>query len=76
VASVCHEPGFFTIFDEASPTFKMRFMYMSDITDEAKFDEFRKDMTWEGHAEKICVPYLCLAERPMSCRRSSTRSAL
>jgi len=61
VASVCHEPGFFTIFEEASPTFKMRFMYMSGITDEAKFDEFRKDMTWEGHAEKIGVPYLCLA---------------
>ena len=61
VASVCHEPGFHTIFEEASPTFKMRFMYMSGITDEATFDEFRQSMTWEGHAEKIRAPYLCLS---------------
>ena len=36
VSAVCHEPGFHTIFEEASPTFKMRFMYMSGITDEAR----------------------------------------
>ena len=61
VAAVCHEPGFHTIFEEASPTFKIRFMYMSGITDEAKFDEMRRSMTWEGHAEKIRAPYLCVA---------------
>jgi dienelactone hydrolase len=61
VSAVCHEPGFHTIFEEASPTFKMRFMYMSGISDEAQFDEFRKSMTWEGHAERIRVPYLCVA---------------
>ncbi len=61
VMSVCHEPGGHTIFQEASPTFKKRFMYMSGITDEAKFDEFRKTITWEGHAERIKVPYLCVA---------------
>jgi dienelactone hydrolase len=61
VSGVCHEPGFHTIFEEASPTFKMRFMFMSGFTDEAKFDEFRKTMTWEGHAERIRVPYLCMA---------------
>jgi dienelactone hydrolase len=61
VSAVCHEPGFHTIFEEASPTFKMRFMYMSGITDEAEFDAFRRGMTWEGHAEKIRVPYLCVA---------------
>jgi dienelactone hydrolase len=61
VSAVCHEPGFHTIFEEASPTFKMRFMYMSGITDEAEFDEFRRGMTWEGHAEKIRAPYLCVA---------------
>ena len=59
--SVCHEPGFHSIFEEASPTFKMRFMYMSGYTDEAEFDEFRKTLTWEGHAQKIRAPYLCLA---------------
>jgi dienelactone hydrolase len=61
VTSTCHEPGFHTIFEEASPTFKMRFMFMSGITDEARFDAFRKTMTWEGYAEKISAPYLCLA---------------
>jgi dienelactone hydrolase len=61
VMSVCHEPGGETIFQEASPTFKKRFMYMSGITDEAEFDQFRKKITWEGHAEKIRVPYLCVA---------------
>jgi dienelactone hydrolase len=61
VMSVCHEPGCHTIFQEASPTFKKRFMYMSGITDEGEFDEFRKKITWEGHAEKIKVPYLCVA---------------
>jgi dienelactone hydrolase len=61
VSAVCHEPGFHTIFEEASPTFKMRFMYMCGISDEAEFDELRRTMTWEGHAERIHAPYLCLA---------------
>ena len=61
VMSVCHEPGCHTIFQEASPTFKKRFMYMSGITDEAEFDKMRQGMTWEGHADKIKVPYLCVA---------------
>ncbi len=61
VISVCHEPGCHTIFQEASPTFKKRFMYMSGITDEDEFDEFRKKITWQGHAEKIRAPFLCIA---------------
>ena len=61
VAAVCHEPGFHTIFEEASPTFKQRFMYMSGYTDETAFNEFCKTLTWEGHAEKIRAPYLCVA---------------
>ena len=59
--SVCHEPGCHTIFQEASPTFKKRFMYMSGITDEDEFDKFRETITWEGHADKIRVPFLCVA---------------
>jgi dienelactone hydrolase len=55
------EPGFHAIFEEASPSYKKRFMYMAGFTDEAKFDAFRKTLTWEGHAEKIRVPYLCVA---------------
>ena len=61
VMSVCHEPGCHTIFQEASPTFKKRFMYMSGTTDEAAFDKMRQGMTWEGHADKVKVPYLVVA---------------
>jgi dienelactone hydrolase len=61
VDKVCHEPGFHSIFEEASPTFKLRFMYMSGFVDEAAFDEFRKTLTWESHSQKIRAPYLCLA---------------
>src|SRR5260370_18561949 len=59
--SVGHEPGCHTIFQQASPTFKKRFMYMSGITDENEFDKFRSAITWEGHADKIRMPYLVVA---------------
>jgi dienelactone hydrolase len=55
------EPGCHTIFEEASPTFKQRFMYMAGIVDEADFDAFAKTLTWGGFAEKITAPYLALA---------------
>lgn len=55
------EPGFHSIFEEASPTYKKRFMYMAGFTDEAAFDTFRKTLTWEGSAENIRAAYLCIA---------------
>jgi len=55
------EPGFHSIFEEATPSYKKRFMYMAGILDEPTFDAFRKTLTWEGHAERIEVPYLCVA---------------
>lgn len=61
VSATCHEPGCQTIFEEASPTFKQRFMFMSGITDEAEFDVFRQQISWKGHADRIRVPYLCMA---------------
>jgi dienelactone hydrolase len=61
VMFTCLEPGCHTIFEEASPTFKNRFMWMANYTDEDKFDQFAKTLTWEGHAEKIQRPYLVLA---------------
>lgn len=57
----CYEPGGRSIFDEASPTFKRRFMFMSGITSESEFDEFRKTLDWHGYAEKIKAPYLVVA---------------
>jgi dienelactone hydrolase len=58
VTGTCYEPGGKAIFDEASPTFKHRFMFMSGIVDEAEFDVFRKSLDWHGYAEKIKAPYL------------------
>lgn len=54
------EPGCHTIFEEASPTFKQRFMYMAQISDEKRFDTFRQTLSWKGHAEKVRMPYLCV----------------
>jgi dienelactone hydrolase len=61
VGATCLEPGFHTIFEEASPTFKQRFMYMSGYTDEDAFDRFVKTLTWEQHVQDVHAPYLCIA---------------
>lgn len=61
VTATCLEPGCHTIFEEASPTFKQRFMYMSGYTDEDAFDAFCRTLTWEGHCDAIRAPYLCVA---------------
>lgn len=60
ISGTCHEPGCHTIFEESPPSFKRRFMYMAGLPDEAQFDEFAKTLTWEGHAERIRAPYLCV----------------
>jgi dienelactone hydrolase len=59
VAYVCHEPGGHTIFNMASPTFKLRFMYMASIEDEEEFDRFTAGMTLDGSEVKF--PYLVIA---------------
>ena len=58
VTGTCYEPGGHSIFEEASPTFKHRSMFMSGITDEREFEEFCKTLDWHGYAEKVKVPYL------------------
>ena len=45
----------------ASPTFKLRFMYMAGYEDEDEFDRFAETMTLEGVGEKVTCPYLVLA---------------
>jgi dipeptidyl aminopeptidase/acylaminoacyl peptidase len=57
VVGTCYEPGGETIFNRASPTFKKRFMFMSGITDEREFDDFRKTIDWNGYAQKIKGAY-------------------
>jgi hypothetical protein len=44
----------------ALPAWQPAAFHPASFTDEAAFDEFRKTLTWEGHAEKIRCPYLCL----------------
>jgi len=61
VAYVCHEPGFQTVFNMASPTFKLRFMYMTGYEDEDEFDKFAETLTLHGVGEQIRCPYLVIA---------------
>ena len=42
VAMTCFEPDGFSIFETASPTFQLRFMYMAGCRDEAEFDQMRQ----------------------------------
>ncbi len=61
VAFVCHEPGFNTVFNMASPSFKLRFMYMAGYEDEQEFDRFAQTLTLDGVGEQIRCPYLVIA---------------
>jgi dienelactone hydrolase len=61
VRSVCHEPGGNTIFNMASPTFKLRFMYMAGFRDEGEFDKFAQTLSLKGVGEKVKCPYLVMA---------------
>lgn len=59
VAYVCHEPGGHTIFNMASPTFTLRFMYMAGIEDEDEFDRFAQGLTLDG--SQVKCPSLVIA---------------
>ena len=61
VSATCLEPGFRTLLETASPTYKKRMMYMTGYQSEAEFDEFAKSLTWEGQTHKLAIPYLCVA---------------
>ena len=61
VTGVCQEPGCNTIFNMASPSFKLRFMFMSNFEDEDAFDEFIKDFDLRKYAGDITAPYMVLA---------------
>lgn len=60
VGLVCHEPGCHTIFEEASPTFKARYMWMADIDDEDRFDRFAQTLDLRWVVEDMQVPWLAL----------------
>jgi dienelactone hydrolase len=60
-AFVCHEPGMNALMDTSSPSFKMRFMYMSGYEDEAEFDRFKESFSLMPQAGKITCPVLVQA---------------
>jgi pimeloyl-ACP methyl ester carboxylesterase len=60
VGLLCHEPGFRTIFEEASPTFKNRFMFMAGYDDEATFDRFIQDFDLRSRVAGLTCPYFAL----------------
>jgi dienelactone hydrolase len=61
VSATCLEPGFQTLLETSSPTYKKRMMYMTDYTEEAAFDQFAKSLSLVGHTEHMTIPYLCVA---------------
>ena len=58
---VCQEPGCDTIFNTASPTFKVRFMFMAGYEDEDAFDDFRREFDLRKVAKDITAPYMIVA---------------
>lgn len=58
---VCQEPGCDTIFNTASPTFKVRFMFMAGYEDEDAFDDFRQEFDLRKIADGISAPYMIVA---------------
>lgn len=54
----CHEPGLYTLFEEASPTFKNRFMFMAGYDDEAQFDLYARGFDLRTKVQSLRSPYL------------------
>ena len=61
VSGVCHEPGCNTIFNMASPSFKLRYMWMANYEDENEFDEFAKTIDLRPTVPDIACPVLIVA---------------
>ena len=61
VSNVCLEPGMNSIFEKASPTFKLNYMYMSGYQDEESFNRFASTLDAREAASRITCPYLVLA---------------
>ncbi|MEE8333309.1 MAG: alpha/beta hydrolase [Alphaproteobacteria bacterium] len=61
VSGVCHEPGCNTIFNMASPSFKLRYMWMADYEDEVEFDKFAETIDLRPMAPDITCPVLIVA---------------
>jgi dipeptidyl aminopeptidase/acylaminoacyl peptidase len=56
----CFEPGFTKIFEEASPTYKNRFMFMAGYEDEAEFDKFIQGFDLRNRVSNLRCPFMVL----------------
>jgi dienelactone hydrolase len=61
VWAVAHQDGLHAIFEDATPTFKARFMAMAGYVDEDAFDTFARRWTLQDDAASIRSPYLAIA---------------
>ncbi len=61
LTGICQEPGCNTIFNMASPSFKLRFMFMAGFEDEDEFDQFIAAFDLRKCAGDITAPYMVLA---------------
>lgn len=62
VGLVCHEPGGHMIFEQASPTFKARYMWMAGLEhDEEAFNAMTVEMDLRPLVEEMRVPWLVVA---------------
>ncbi len=61
VLMTCFEPGGFSMMDTASPTFRLRQMYMTNIHDEAAFDAYCKTINNDALIAGLRCPYVVCA---------------
>ncbi len=61
VLMTCFEPGGFSMMDAASPTFRLRQMYMTNIHDDVAFDAYCKTINNDALVAGIHCPYLVCA---------------
>jgi pimeloyl-ACP methyl ester carboxylesterase len=60
VGLACFEPAFHRLFEEGSPTFKNRMMFMSGYEDEDEFDKFVKSFDLRTRVGKLKCPLMVL----------------
>lgn len=61
VLMTCFERGGFSMMDTASPTFRLRQMYMTNIHDEAAFDAYCKTINNDALIAGLHCPYIVCA---------------
>jgi fermentation-respiration switch protein FrsA (DUF1100 family) len=61
LVGVCQEPGCNTIFNMASPSYKLRYMFMSNYQDEDAFDRFASKLDLRPIAKDVAAPYMVVA---------------